>query len=474
MRTRVLPLGLLAAALASPVLAQPAPKAPAQPPGPAPAQTTSPVTTSKADEDEPIPPVQPATKVLSSWREAVRLASAENPDYSIALFEIERQKGIERQVLAGVLPTITATGTLQLNAVQSDITSFDPDTLQPSTVTVPSRVSAVAQVQLHQSIISPRIWWGIGTAKRQVDVAKISLEDKKRVLIAGVADAIVTEVTAERQAEVNRVSYKASQDRLRLMKKRKELGAGSDLDIVRFQQDLVLARAQLVQGDESLRQARERLGLALGSTQDWSVRPDISIDDIESTLTRVCEKGDLADRADLRVLAKNRDIAARAITDADLLYLPSVDLFSTLTYSSDDLIGDKNYNFSIQGVLTVPIWDGGERYGIRRSAVAIRNQQQEQLEAATRSATVEVTQARRAVSVAKDTLDIAQATRDLAAQTDLLVRRAFAEGGNVTSFDLVDAARSLREAELQLTLRELDLVRAKISAVLATSNCKGI
>lgn len=49
---------------------------------------------------------------------------------------------------------------------------------------------------------------------------------------------------------------------------------------------------------------------------------------------------------------------------------------------------------------------------------------------------------------------------------------AFEEGGNVTSFNLVDAARRVREAELQLTVRELELVRAaKIAALLADSNC---
>lgn len=473
---------LLVVAVASTASAQPAPAQPApakqpapaaQPAPPPPANAPTQVNT-VATEDEPIPPVVPPTKMLSNWREAVALASAENPDYSIALLEVDRLAGVERQTLAGTLPTVTATGSVTFNIIRSDIQSVDIQTGSLQTITIPASPTALAQVSLRQPLIAPRVWWAIGTASDQTDLARTNVEDKKRILIGGVADAIVTVVTAERMAEVNRVSVKAAQDRLRLMKKRRELGAGSDLDVVRFEQDLVVAKSSLIQGDETLRRARERLGLALGTTVDYGVRPDIAIDDIQVTLERACGAGELADRADLRALRQQRDLSERALTDADLLYVPTADLSSTFTYSSEELIGDKHYSFSITGILTVPIWDGGFRYGVRRSAEAVVKQQDERLDAATRSASIEVTQAQRAVAVSQQSLEIAQSARDLAAQTDVLVRKSFADGGNVTSFDLVDAARRLREAELTLTVRELELIRSKITALLASSNCTGL
>ncbi|NUP08976.1 MAG: TolC family protein [Polyangiaceae bacterium] len=485
MRNRSIVRAFCAVALlacAQPALAQPAPKKPpAGDTSPTPVQPKDPeeLTGEKKDtvppEEEPVAPVPVAAKRLASWREAVVLASAENTDYSISILEVDRFEGIYRQTLAGTLPTITAQGSVTFNLVRSDVQSIDFETGAIETRTVPSSPTAMASVSVRQPLIAPRTWWAIGTAQDQVDLAKTSVEDRKRILIGSVADGIVTVVTAERQAEVNRVSYKAAQDRLRLMKKRKELGAGSDLDIVRFQQDLVVARSTLVQGDEVLRQARERLALALGTTGEYGVEPDISIDDIQDTLARACGKGDLADRADIRALRQQVDISERAVTDADLLYAPTADVVSQFSYSSEDLVGDKNYAFSIQGVLTVPIWDGGARYGVRRSAVAVVKEQEERLKGAERAAKVEITQSDRSVIVAQETLAIAEAARDLAKQTDDLTRRAFEEGAqNVTSFDLVDASRRLREAEVTVTLRELELVRAKISAMLATSNCSAV
>ena len=67
-------------------------------------------------------------------------------------------------------------------------------------------------------------------------------------------------------------------------------------------------------------------------------------------------------------------------------------------------------------------------------------------------------------------LNVAKKSRDLAADVERLSRTSF-EVGAGTSFDLVDASRRLREAELTLAVRELDLVQAKIAALLASSNC---
>lgn len=447
----------------SAVFAQPA--APAEPPAEPPV-TPKPI----ALDDPMLDDVPDAPKTLTSWRQALALSSAEDADYSISLFEIERARGDERRALAGTLPTLTGTGNVTLHIIRSEITSLDFDTGAPTTITVPSSPTASASLSLRQPLIAPRVWYGIGTAEKVTEAAEASAEDTQRRLVGRVASAIVAVVTAERIAETNRVGLRAALERLALQKRRLELGSGTTLDVVRFEQDVVAARATLIQGDEDLRRSREALGLALGSVEPYGVSREISINEIESTIGKICKSDSLDSRADIRALTIQREIAERSVTDADLLYSPTADLSSTFTYSSEDLIGNKNYSWNIQGLLTIPIWDGGARYGIHRSAVATVRQQEERLDAAKRSARVEVTQAQRAVTVAKNALTVAQRARDLAAETDRLAQRAF-EAGAVTSFDLVDASRRLREAELSLAVRELELVRAKIASVLATASC---
>jgi outer membrane protein TolC len=417
-------------------------------------------------------PEKPApTKVLSSWKEAVTMASAEDPDYSAAIFEIDRLQGVRRQSLGGALPSLTASGSVNVALLQTEVPGISP-TGDIITQTIPQSPTASLNLVLRQPLLAPRVWWAIGTADEQIEAAELGLSNRQRILVAQVADAIVSEVTAEKIADVNRNQLAASLERLRLQKRRRELGAGTDLDLLRFEQDVVAARVSVVRGDESLNQARERLGLAIGTTERYAVAPDISIDEIQDTLERICSAGDVVDRADLKLLAKQKEIAERALTDADLLYAPTADLSSTLTLSSQEILGTGHATWNVQAVLTIPIWDGGVRYGVRRAAEASVEVVDARLDATQRTVTIEVRQTDRGMRVADDSLKLAQATRDLAKRTVELTQQAFDEGApGITSFELVDASRVLRETELTLAVRELEYVRAKITALVAARNC---
>ncbi len=78
--------------------------------------------------------------------------------------------------------------------------------------------------------------------------------------------------------------------------------------------------------------------------------------------------------------------------------------------------------------------------------------------------------ARRGVTVSEDRRRVASAARDLAAETDRLVRLAYQEGRG-TSLELITAAQSLRESEIQLALRDFELVKSRVLAVLALAAC---
>ena len=67
-------------------------------------------------------------------------------------------------------------------------------------------------------------------------------------------------------------------------------------------------------------------------------------------------------------------------------------------------------------------------------------------------------------------LAVAGKSRQLATESARLARIAFVSGfGN--SFDLIDADRRLRSADLDLAVKEFELIRAQIAALLALSDC---
>jgi outer membrane protein TolC len=254
------------------------------------------------------------------------------------------------------------------------------------------------------------------------------------------------------------------------MQRRLRLESGTKLDVVRAEQDANLARNSVVSSDEALRQAREALGLALGSAEPYGVSPNISLDAVARDAGRICNPAKPDDRADVRAARADLEVAERGVTDVKLGYLPTAAVSSIMSYGSEVLVPGKHYAWSIQGVISWTIWDGGSRYGESRTANAGVAQGKERVEVARRGATLESSQATRGIQVAEQARVLAEQGRDLAKETARLSQVAF-EAGNATSFDLVESARRQREAELNLAVREFDLVKAKITALLASASC---
>jgi multidrug efflux system outer membrane protein len=121
-------------------------------------------------------------------------------------------------------------------------------------------------------------------------------------------------------------------------------------------------------------------------------------------------------------------------------------------------------------VLTVPIWDGGARYGNLRIARAQHEETKIALEAQLRAANIQIAQALRSVGVAEQERAVSENARDLARDLAKLTMSAY-QLGTATSFDLVNTEQTWRAAELDLVVKEFQLIQAKLQAVLATSNC---
>ena len=78
----------------------------------------------------------------------------------------------------------------------------------------------------------------------RLDVANLSLDDRRRVIAESVVSAMLATLAAERVAELNRVGLRAALERLALTQARLKFGQGTALDVDRAQQDVAVgARA---------------------------------------------------------------------------------------------------------------------------------------------------------------------------------------------------------------------------------------
>jgi outer membrane protein TolC len=126
--------------------------------------------------------------------------------------------------------------------------------------------------------------------------------------------------------------------------------------------------------------------------------------------------------------------------------------------------------FSLQGVLSVPLYDGGLRYAALRDTRAAAEQVRQALVQTRVNAIVSAARAERAVAVLQASRDVAVQQRDLARSIDARTREGYARGFG-TSLDLVLSAQALRQAETNLVLLEFQVGQARAGAVLANAEC---
>jgi outer membrane protein, multidrug efflux system len=440
----------------------------AAPPAPTPANGASAVPT-----DPMLAPVPQPKTTISTWEEASAHVRARSTDLRVALAEVERAEAQARAALAGMLPTLTGQAGFSNQFITTETQQVvGISGLSPvfGSVRTPFPNSASGTLTLVQPAFAPRAYWAIGTAGVARIVAGLGVEDAKRVLAVGVAQSIIAVFTAERLAELNRNGLRTALQRLAISQSRFDLGAATGLDLLRARQDVETSRATLVAGDESLRRAREALGIAIGLPEAVGVSPKATLDALERSALASCKVAPIDYRADVLVAKERIALAERSVGDARLQFSPTFNVQSAVQSTTIATGAAPNTTWNIQGILSVPIWDGGTRYATVRDAKATAGQARERLEALKRNVQIQYDQALRGVTVAETRLAVATQSRKLAFETDDLVRRSFQEGRG-TSLELVTSAAQLRDAEINLALREFDLVQARVLAVLSFSNC---
>jgi multidrug efflux system outer membrane protein len=418
-------------------------------------------------------PPRPPQRQLSTWRQALRIVRSRASALRIARAQIMQAQGNARRALAGTLPQVTGSASLTRHLLFGTGANCTPAGVDPNATIPDPAHSFDAAVDVRQPVFALGTWYGIETAKRQTQAVEMSARDNERIMLATVADAAVSVITAERVAEISRVSLRSALSTLDLTRRRAQLGAASVVDVLRAEQEAALTRAQVVASDESVARAREALGMALGDDDAWGVNPKVDLGELARTASEVCQPVPGVDsRSDLRAARMNLEIAERGITAVDYRYAPTLDLTSRLSYMGNlnRSPNGEHVTWTVGANLTWPLFDGGDRFGDRIRAEAETEIARERYEEAKRGATVQVKQADRGVTVAAAQLAVSAKTQEIAAESARLAKVAFVNGSG-TSFDLVDTARRLREADIDLTIKQFEVVRAQIASFLAEANC---
>jgi outer membrane protein, multidrug efflux system len=473
---------------APPAHGVPAPPVPAAPPlstVPLPAPTAMVLPTLPElppVEDPMLAPVPPPRRVLSSWSEAYQLLQTRSTNLKSAVDQVLEAEGQTIVAFAQYLPAfggcaggssappgcVNGTYTHQLITRAGNENAVG--TQQASGV-VPVPNLASVSMTLSQDLLNVQEFDQIFINKIQEQASRFTVEDTRRTLELGLANQIVSVVTAERSAEINRVGLRVALEQLALTRRKEALGAAMLLDVVRAEQNAANARVALVNGDEALRQAREALGLAMGVPEETGVAPDMKVDGLAQEALQSCRAVDIIDdRPDVLAALKNLEVAKRNLRNTWYSFIPVLTAQSQVAATTAPNNGYPNPTWSIGAALSFPIFDGGTRYGTIKTQQAMADAANQSLQSLRYQAIIQVEQAQRGIEVAQASYKVALQQRDLAAQNDTLTQKLWVRGQG-TSVDLVTASAAHRQAEQSLVVAEFGVVKARLAAIMALSTC---
>ncbi|MDY7229518.1 TolC family protein [Hyalangium rubrum] len=412
--------------------------------------------------------------VLTTWEEALARLRARSVEVLLALSQLELAGAQARLALSPLLPNVSATasaqerlagqGSLTVDGGGSIPVGGDDEGPRPTSPLLSLRASAT------QSVIDVPAWYRLSAARSRERAAEASAQDTWRRVLREFARSLVAIVSAERAVEINRAALALAQARHQLTLESERLGVGRKLDTLRTARDLEVTHAELLSSVESLRRAREGLGLALGANTEVGLASGFRLEGLRDSLATLCHPLWGTPRSDLVAAQQEVQAAESSVGGARTEFVPALGLQSTVTAITVDPGFARVNSWNIVALLELPLWDGGARGATVRAERANLSLAEQRLESVRRALELELSQARRGVALAEALRRAAERSREAASQTEVLTREAFREGVG-TSLELVQSAVELREAERTLVLRELELVQARVEALMAEAAC---
>ena len=173
------------------------------------------------------------------------------------------------------------------------------------------------------------------------------------------------------------------------------------------------------------------------------------------------------DRTDVRLARSKLDAAAHVERDSWTDFMPVLGFAFQPFYQNPPSLIYPLTGWQAQALLTLPLYDGGLRYGQRRERTALTSEAKIDLDAALRQASSDVRVAFDEVAAADAALKAATDAATAANKALELANLAY-QAGATTNLDVIDAERQARDAATQATIAEDAARQARLDLLAAT------
>ncbi len=395
------------------------------------------------------------------FQQAIDRALQQHPALRIAQADVDRAWAVVEQQRAPSLPTLALNGTY---------TRLDSDRSLPASATSPARVlqpadSLAGNAQLAVPVLAPQRWASWWRASNNAKAQAATSDDVRRQVALNAARTWLSVLGQKRVLEAAVRARETAKAHVDYATQRRVGGVGNRLDEIRAQQEHAVSKTQAENAAGQLVRLQEQLGVAVGG----DVPLDAALNEPQLQAPASVEEAmkSAPDRLDVKAAQARRDAAERS-THADFTdYLPLLTLVGQPFLTNPASPTQPQTGWQAQAVLSIPLYDGGLRYGQQKERRANAKQTDAQLEVALRQAKSEVRGAFEIVKHADEALSAARDAAKQAREALDLSNIAYA-AGSITNLEVTDAERRARDAETQAAVAEDAARQARLDLLAAS------
>jgi outer membrane protein TolC len=395
-----------------------------------------------------------------SFSEVVKQAIARNPSAQTALAEQRRLEAVVLQTRASSLPTLTFNATYTLLDANRTLPP-------PSTTIISPQNQIFGNLIVAAPLVAPSSWANWSHAAENVDVQKLSVADQNRIVALSAARGYLNVFALKRLVEVSMIARDNAKAHFDFAKSRLAGGVGTTLDEARAEQEFDTAEVQVQAATIALDRARESLGVIVGENGAIDVKEEPALES-PGSLNQALRDAE-GTRTDVRLARGQVTAAVHVERDSWTDYMPFVGVIFEPFYQNPPTLTFPTTGWQAQAVLTLPLYDGGYRYGSRRVRTALVDEARIDLDGTLRQVSSDVRVAFSEVRTADDALKAARLASDAATRALSLANTAY-HAGAITNLDVIDAERRARDAATQVTIAEDTARQARLDLLAASGH----
>ena len=312
-----------------------------------------------------------------SLDECIRIALNENPTIKVKEMEITRVDYSRKEVLGQLLPTINLAGQYTRNlSLQTMYMDTEAGTMA---IKMGSDNTHNGGFQAQIPLVVPQLWKSIKLSENQILQNVEAARANKLSLVNQVEKAYYALLLAQDSKRVIEENHATAQLNADIFKKKYDLGAASEYDVLRANVAVTNLEPSIVEAENSITALKLQLKLLMGMDVRNEFEPSQQLDDFRGEMyERVLSNTlgsdtTLANNTSLKALDLQTDYLKKALDVQKMAWYPTLTGSASLMWhsmSNGSPVSGFRWSRASNVGLTVafPIFQGGQRYYKQKQA----------------------------------------------------------------------------------------------------------